>query len=297
VAHLIPWSVDKFAPVALSFFLQNQKGSHKLNGRRSSHRFYAPPSFEKIEGSIMKGTEVLKGKKILVADDEEDLREIVVSELELYGAEAIDARDAGDAKEKLGSYAADAVISDIRMPGGGGIGLLDYVRQDLKKNIPVVLITGFADISREEALEKGAEAVFSKPIDWDQLIAAVARALKPVATVWAESPEVEAKREVSLDYSSKDEAIKARAIGFGRRGFFMKMEQDFPNIGDVLRFNFNFGTEVVSCLGMIQWIRREQAGELQSGIGVEVISVEDDHLATFQGWVPSDDGAATIPRS
>jgi len=66
------------------------------------------------------------------------------------------------------------------MPNGDGLSILDHVK---KKNVftPVVMfITGFADITLEEAFERGADAVFSKPFDRKVLMESVIRAIQPM---------------------------------------------------------------------------------------------------------------------
>ena len=74
------------------------------------------------------------------------------------------AYDANEGLIKSLAFAPDIVISDIRMPGGGGISLLERI-SSLQGNKPIVfLITGYADISKEEAISKRAVDIFSKPI-------------------------------------------------------------------------------------------------------------------------------------
>ena len=102
--------------------------------------------------------------KVLIVDDEQDICEITSFLFDSNGHETAVAYDANEGFEKVKSFMPDIVLSDIRMPGGGGISLLERVSalSDIK---PLVfLITGYADISKEEALAKGAVDIFSKPI-------------------------------------------------------------------------------------------------------------------------------------
>ena len=102
--------------------------------------------------------------KVLIVDDEQDICEITSFLFDSNGHETIVAFDANDGFEKVKTFMPDIVISDIRMPGGGGISLLERISaMDGKKPI-VFLITGYADISKEEAISKGAADIFSKPI-------------------------------------------------------------------------------------------------------------------------------------
>ena len=94
--------------------------------------------------------------RVLIVDDEQDICEITSFLFESHGHETAVAYDAKEGLEKVNSFKPDIVLSDIRMPGGGGIYLLEEVQK--MEDAPLVfLITGYADISKKEALEKGAQ--------------------------------------------------------------------------------------------------------------------------------------------
>ncbi len=109
-------------------------------------------------------------KTILIVDDEIDLREIIASEFEYLGAKVYLASNVLVAKEILSQEKIDLVVSDIRMPGGSGIDLLDFVKNQKVLNTSVILISGFADISIDEALGKGVDGYISKPFQLDEII-------------------------------------------------------------------------------------------------------------------------------
>ena len=71
----------------------------------------------------------LKGKKALVVDDEEILRELLVVQLTDKEVEAIEASCANDAIEMLQNQVVDFIISDVRMPNGTGVDLLKAVSE------------------------------------------------------------------------------------------------------------------------------------------------------------------------
>jgi CheY-like chemotaxis protein len=107
----------------------------------------------------------LKGKSLLVVDDEPDLREILRDELEALDGKVFDAENGTKAFKIFENNAIDAVISDIRMAGGDGIELLKKIRAAQKRQPIVILITGFADYSNEEVIKLGANAILTKPFD------------------------------------------------------------------------------------------------------------------------------------
>jgi len=117
-------------------------------------------------------------KTILIVDDEIDLREIIASEFEYLGAKVYLASNVLVAKEILSQEKIDLVVSDIRMPGGSGIDLLDFVKNQKVLNTSVILISGFADISIDEALSKGVDGYISKPFQLDEIIETALKCIK-----------------------------------------------------------------------------------------------------------------------
>jgi CheY-like chemotaxis protein len=80
-------------------------------------------------------------RKILVVDDDPNLRELLQDTLDTIGYDTIAAADGFEALEKLQDQMVDLVITDIRMPGMDGIGLLRKIRRQ-SPDLPVLFITG-----------------------------------------------------------------------------------------------------------------------------------------------------------
>jgi len=123
--------------------------------------------------------------RVLLAEDDAELRPVLVEILEAGGFEVVDVPD-GLAVQ---SYADDCftldmphrrvhvLVSDIRMPGLSGLRLLEHIR-DLGWDVPAVLITAFGDSeTRELARELGAYAVLDKPFTPEALQRTVREAL------------------------------------------------------------------------------------------------------------------------
>lgn len=109
------------------------------------------------------------GKKILVVDDELDIIELIGFFLKNYGFEVIPALSVLEGKRKLALQKVDLVISDIRMPGPSGFELLAHIRLSYP-NIPFLFISGFSDMSVEEALALGAKGIVRKPWEEGELV-------------------------------------------------------------------------------------------------------------------------------
>ena len=113
----------------------------------------------------------LTGKKILVVDDEELLREILMEDLADNGAEVTGAENGTRAFELIKSQNFDAVITDARMPGGSGVGLINNMNEYYKENRPPVFIcSGYNDITRSEIESMKVSHAFNKPFDRDEFI-------------------------------------------------------------------------------------------------------------------------------
>ncbi len=115
-------------------------------------------------------------KTLLLADDESDLREILRLGFEDAGWVVLEAENGKKAFDIFNSQHVDAIITDIRMPGGSGIQLLEKVKS-LNKNVPVLVLTGFTDVLEQEALDKGALHIIKKPFDLEMVYALVEEAV------------------------------------------------------------------------------------------------------------------------
>ena len=115
--------------------------------------------------------------RILIVDDEAAFRDLYRQVLSEAGFETLEAGSAEEALELIRSTGPAMVISDVRMPGEDGIALLRQVRQE-QGNLPFLLVTAYADVQGAvEALKLGAVDYLAKPVDLDELVAAVRDAL------------------------------------------------------------------------------------------------------------------------
>ena len=115
---------------------------------------------------------------VLLVDDEADLRDILKDELEYHGFGVLDAVNGRRAFElaQANRGGFDAILTDIRMPGGSGIELLDNV-VSAGLGVPVFLLSAFSDLTDADARARGAAGLFSKPCDFDEVIGAIRREL------------------------------------------------------------------------------------------------------------------------
>ncbi|PWE32581.1 sigma-54-dependent Fis family transcriptional regulator [Maritimibacter sp. 55A14] len=121
--------------------------------------------------------------RVLLVDDDRQVREALGQTLELAGIEAIQAGSYIEAKDHIAADFPGVVVSDIRMPGKDGFALLDYV-QGQDADLPVILLTGQGDIpTAVRGMSAGAFDFLEKPCAPKALLAAVEKALKTRALV------------------------------------------------------------------------------------------------------------------
>lgn len=108
--------------------------------------------------------------KILICEDDIMTMKAIEHRLKFDGYEIETARDGKEAKDKLKNLEVNFLLTDIHMPFVSGLELISYVRNDLKLNIPIVILTrvGIEDTVLY-AFELGADDYITKPFSPDEL--------------------------------------------------------------------------------------------------------------------------------
>ncbi len=230
---------------------------------------------------------ILEKKKILVVDDEPMLREILRDVLDYEGVVVREAENGRAALELYRNEGFDAVVSDIRMPGGDGLELLGSLRK-LDCVTPIVmLITGFSDLSHDAAYNLGADAVLSKPFDVNELLARLNFLLSPL--------EDRLSTPGGMNVAGVQIAKSAPAA-IGRGGLFVP-EFISGVVGEQVSFSLDcpeVNGKVVGS-GVVRWVRRTASGAFPAGSGIEFRYLENDSLQRVLGWMRKNARCAFIP--
>lgn len=134
--------------------------------------------------------------KILICDDEKNIREGLSASLEMEGYETVLAENGKVALEKISKGDIDLVITDLRMPEVSGEEVLEKVSRETP-GVPVIILTGHGSIdSAVDAMRNGAYDFLTKPFNLDQLTMIVKRALQG--------------RELSLQHRQLQEELNSR---------------------------------------------------------------------------------------
>lgn len=237
---------------------------------------------------------------ILVVDDETDLREAIAFDLKRKGYQVLQATNGLQALEVVENNVVNLVISDVRMPGGSGVELLEKLKE---KNafFPVLMfISGFSDMTPEEAYDKGAEAVFAKPFDRKLLHGAVVRCLEPMNERLARKAErIPSEMPVGLKFPKTGIALDSKILNLGRGGMFVLVTENFPSEDEPVEFHLQLpsgGKEEIKGQGMVRWVRRNVVDGMPPGCGIEFDALESEGMKCFLELVKSLNTKPYIPK-
>ncbi len=133
---------------------------------------------------VKKGAAMFSSKKglgrVLVVDDEPDVRKVVRMSLEKAGYDVLEAEDGERAiatlKEGENNLLLDVIISDIRMPNINGVEAIKYFQQEYPGK-QLIVLTGFPDLDMATSfMKKGIVDYLVKPVEAEKLRASVAKA-------------------------------------------------------------------------------------------------------------------------
>ncbi len=218
---------------------------------------------------------------VLIVDDETALRKALVFDFNRLGFKVLDAGSGKEAFELVQNNAVDVVITDVRMPGGDGVELLDRIKAR-DPCLPVVMfVTGYADISLEDAYDKGADAVFPKPFDRKRLHAAVMKAITDKEIAWgSRSPEpISVEFEIDLEFRELNLVAPGRVLSIGRGGIFVALQGELPDVETRGDFRIRIERGDLSGIegsGVIRWIRNRSTKPFSRGCGIEFEYLSDD---------------------
>lgn len=232
------------------------------------------------------------GKRILVVDDEIFIREIVAFDLEVAGHRVMHAESGRAAMEVLKAEPLDLVISDVRMPGGTGVELLAALKEWNPETPSFVFMTAFADISAGEALDKGAEAFLTKPLDRNLMMDAIQGPLAGRPARWAVPIDDAGLRLITASCGTGFDFASPPKVVLGSGGAFVEMHGDFPESLEVVRFLI--GPELAG-VGRVRWVRHEATPDRPPGIGLEFLYLTDEARPKYLEFMRRQRPKAFVP--
>lgn len=140
--------------------------------------------------------------KILVVDDDVTFCLMLETFLNKQGYKVEQSFSFGDASKKLKTFKPDIVLTDLRLPDSNGLEVLRIVKQE-SPQVPVVLMTGYADIrTAVQSMKSGAFDYVAKPVNPDEILSTIKRALNPANINAAESKKSSKKTSFFVEGTS-----------------------------------------------------------------------------------------------
>jgi len=159
---------------------------------------------------------------ILVADDERSIRLMLETGLSLNGFRVTAVRTGREAREVAAAGGIDAILSDVYMPDGGGLELVDALRAT-SPNLPIILMTAQGSLQvAVEAVSRGASDFIGKPFEISAVVALLRR-------------YVEARKEAEISAAEEQEPVTADLSHSGLVGRSVNMIMVYKLVAQAAR--------------------------------------------------------------
>ncbi len=152
----------------------------------------------------------LRGRLVLVVDDEERIIRFVRLHFEMQGARVTEAHDGRSALEQVRQHLPDLVVLDVQMPGMDGFDTLRALRK--VSDVPVIMLTVQADeADRIRGLDLGADDYVAKPFSPGELVSRAQAVLRRVQTP-ADKQIVEVDDELAIDFGTREVVARGQRV-------------------------------------------------------------------------------------
>lgn len=212
----------------------------------------------------------LEEASVLLVEDEPLLCEAMTGWLNRVAGRGFCAANGKEALRVLKANRIDLVVSDVRMPVMDGIALLETLNRLRPGHPPVILVTGYSDLTLREAYDRGAEAMVEKPIDREGLLLAMRRSLVEPSELWRQPHRARASVKIRARFASLASALAAEKLAFGRKGFCIESNEGLREGAVEFLLHFKHEGRVIAGQGEVRWTAPEEGRA-----GIEIISVDD----------------------
>ena len=153
----------------------------------------------------------MSGAKILVVDDEPQIRRMMRATLTGSGHQVDEARTGEEALEKFRAFLPDLVLLDLNMPGMGGLEACRAMR--VGSDVPIIILTvRNAEKEKVEALDAGADDYVSKPFGMQELLARIRAALRRTPSSAESGPHRFDSKDLEIDFDNRRVRVNEKNV-------------------------------------------------------------------------------------
>lgn len=238
-------------------------------------------------------------KSILVVDDQDAFLQAVVDEVQFLGFQTQSAKDGQQAFDLTQKNNFDLVISDIRMPNKDGRWFLMELRKHKKTSPPFLFMTGFADLSVQEAYALGVDGFLGKPLNPEKLEASLNKLMRPLESRWNDLPKEKPHHTIAEKFNVSLGDKKLKELLLGRGGVYLSMPNVSFEVGDVVAFKFEFASGSISLLegvADVVW-KKENPEGISDEYGLYFDYLTSQSLPAFLEFLKKEERVDVIPHS
>lgn len=218
--------------------------------------------------------------QLLLVDDEKEILELLGSRFESQGFKVFTAVRGTQALQILQNEKIDLVVSDFQMPKMSGLELLKEIRLQNQKAPLFILVSGFTQVTLEEAFQQGIQALFSKPFDFKQLLNCIRSLLKNQDPERPRLPRESVVQKIKMTFTSFENATEGHLFNISEGGFFVQLTTaEGLTAGDAVSFEFTFLTPaplLIEGTGIVRWIRAQEESGLPLGCGIQFDQLNEE---------------------
>jgi two-component system, OmpR family, KDP operon response regulator KdpE len=173
----------------------------------------------------------MSAARILVVDDEPQIRRVMRTTLVARGYVVSDARSGEEALDKLREEKFDLVLLDMNMPGMGGLEACRSIRAG--GDVPIIILSiRNAEKDKVEVLDAGADDYVTKPFSTPELLARIRAALRRVTSLNAGVPEVVTLGPTVINFAARRVTVKGKDVRLTPKEFdllrYLASDPDVP---------------------------------------------------------------------
>ena len=243
------------------------------------------------KGLLMPAARARTTHMILLVDSDAENRDFLKSEFEARNHIVLEADDEVQALEILSHEKVDAVLIDLELTKKQRKEFMLKLQSEEFGMPHVILLASSSSLTREEGYDMGAEAVLSKPVEPEALVARVAKIIEPRTSRWRSKSNQKAEHKISLSLEN---------LAMGRGGFTIISDKDREALeGQSIEFALEVTRKkwTIAGTGTVRYVKLDATKKRQEAWGIEIDSLEETSIDAIMQEFGSTLPLSYIPKN